>query len=319
MTTPEPLTPADCDLRGLEYMPLLGNHLFGSDFNAKANDTEFRVALTLWWKAWTQKPAASLPDDDATLCRWAELGRDMRTWRRIRKVVLHGFVKCTDGRLYHRTLSEQALIAWEKRVNNRKRKAEWRAKKLSEEMGQSELPLSEDQELSENCHSDVTVTSAFCDRSEALTGRDGTGRDVRSKNTKPTHSESIPKPEPSHAHPREGPATAELAFNDVCRASGWSAATDHQRIEAISIVRGWLASGFDLELDILAGIRQARSKKPEPTRSLKRFTSTIRGKHADRQGARLNKAPGTLDDAVTRHHADELVKGAAAQMRVGSG
>ena len=40
MTLPEPMTPADCDLRGLEYMPLLGQRLFGSDFNGITNDSE---------------------------------------------------------------------------------------------------------------------------------------------------------------------------------------------------------------------------------------------------------------------------------------
>ena len=65
---PEPMTPADCDLRGLEYMPLLGQHLFGSEFNARANDSEWRAGLTLWWAAWCQVPAASLPDDDVALC-----------------------------------------------------------------------------------------------------------------------------------------------------------------------------------------------------------------------------------------------------------
>src|SRR4051812_6586693 len=110
-------------------MPLLGGHLFGSNFNAKASDLEFRVALTLWWAAWTQHPAASLPDDDQALCKLADLGRDMRAWKRVKTVALHGFVKCSDGRLYHRTLAKQALIAWEKRVNERKRKADWRARK----------------------------------------------------------------------------------------------------------------------------------------------------------------------------------------------
>jgi hypothetical protein len=116
---PEPLTPSDCDLRGLEYMPLLGGHLFGSEFNARANDSEWRAALTLWWAAWCQVPAASLPDDDAALCRFADLGRDLKSWRKLRQGALHGWVKCADGRLYHPVLAEQALIAWDKRKQDR--------------------------------------------------------------------------------------------------------------------------------------------------------------------------------------------------------
>ncbi len=126
---PEPLTPPDCDLRGLEYMPLLGDHLFGSEFNARASDSEWRAAITLWWAAWRQMPAASLPDDDAALCRFADLGRDLKTWKKLRAGALHGWVKCADGRLYHPLLAKQAIIAWDKRVKERERKANWRAKK----------------------------------------------------------------------------------------------------------------------------------------------------------------------------------------------
>lgn len=133
MTAPEPLTPADCDLRGLEYMPLLGQRLFGSEFDALASDSEWRAGLTLWWAAWTQCPAASLPDDDIALCRLADLGRDLKTWRKLKARALHGFVKCSDGRLYHPTLAQQALVAWEKRVKERERKAQWRAKKQGQD------------------------------------------------------------------------------------------------------------------------------------------------------------------------------------------
>lgn len=134
----EPLTPPDCDLRGLDYMPLLGNHLFGSEFNARANDSEWRAALTLWWAAWTQKPAASLPNDDAALCRLADLGRDLRAWKKVKAMALYGFVECSDGRLYHKTLAEQAMIAWGKRVKERERKAEWREKRDQEKQGHNE-------------------------------------------------------------------------------------------------------------------------------------------------------------------------------------
>ena len=133
MTAPQPLTPPDCDLRGLEYMPLLGNALFGSDFNSRANDSEWRAGLTLWWAAWNQVPAASLPDDDIALCRLADLGRDVKSWRKLRKVALHGFITCSDGRLYNPTLARQALVAWDKRVKERERKAAWRAKRMGQD------------------------------------------------------------------------------------------------------------------------------------------------------------------------------------------
>ena len=124
---PEPLVMADVDLRGYEYMPLYGHHLFGSDFNARVSDAGWRAALTLWWAAWNQVPAASLPNDDAALARLADLGRDVKAFRKIKSEALHGFVECSDGRLYHATLAKWALEAWDRRVKERQRKANWRA------------------------------------------------------------------------------------------------------------------------------------------------------------------------------------------------
>lgn len=136
---PEPLTPADCDLRGLEYMPLLGQHLFGSEFNARADDSEWRAGITLWWAAWCQVPAASLPDDDIALCRFADLGRDVRLWKKLRANALHGWIKCSDGRLYHPTLAKQALLAWDKRRANKEDRSVAAERKAREREARSRL------------------------------------------------------------------------------------------------------------------------------------------------------------------------------------
>jgi len=139
VTLPDPMTPADCDLRGLEYMPLLGQRLFGSDFNGTASDSEWRAALTLWWAAWTQCPAGSLPDDDAALCRLGDLGRDVKTWLKLKGKALHGFVRCSDGRLYHPTLAEQAVIAWDKRQQDRAARTADTQRKAKERAARSDL------------------------------------------------------------------------------------------------------------------------------------------------------------------------------------
>lgn len=136
---PEPLTPPDCDLRGQSWMPLFGDRLFNSDFEARASDAEFRAAMTLWWKSWVQVPAASLPDDDIILCKLAGLGRDMKAWKALREGnVLHGFIKCSDGRLYHALLADEAVLSYERRLKSaQKRDADklrleqWRANKAT--------------------------------------------------------------------------------------------------------------------------------------------------------------------------------------------
>ncbi len=122
---PAPLTPSDCDLRGYNWMPLFGGKLFTSKFAAHAADAVFRAALRLWWEAWLQVPAASLPDDDMELCLLA--GCERRTWAKLKASdVLHGFVKCADGRLYHPLLAPHAKVAWDRRLKERHRKREQR-------------------------------------------------------------------------------------------------------------------------------------------------------------------------------------------------
>lgn len=123
---PAPLTPPDCDLRGYDFMPLHGHRLFNSDFYYGVSAEAFRAGLRLWWAAWQQSPAASLPDDDTMLCRLADMGRDMKGWKALRAEALRGFVPCADGRLYHPVIAELALEAWQRRRRERDRKAAFR-------------------------------------------------------------------------------------------------------------------------------------------------------------------------------------------------
>jgi hypothetical protein len=113
------MVPPEVDLRGLEYMPLLGAKLFSSDFNLEASDAEFRRGLMLWWAAWNQQPAASLPNSERAQAKLAGFEDEKSpTWRKVKARALHGFVLCSDGRLYHPIVAEQALIAWEKRLED---------------------------------------------------------------------------------------------------------------------------------------------------------------------------------------------------------
>lgn len=118
---PAPLAPADCDLRDFPFMPLDIQRLFNSEFHARANDSEWRVGLTLWLKSFHQVPAGSIPDDEVSLTRLAELGRDVKSWRKVKAVALHGWTKCSDGRLYHPVVAEKAAEAWAGKKNQRAR------------------------------------------------------------------------------------------------------------------------------------------------------------------------------------------------------
>lgn len=219
-TLPEPLVPAEVDLRGLEYMPMLGHHLYGSDFDALASDREFRAAHRLWWAAWNQQPAASLPNNERALCKHAGLGEEVSKWRKVRDRALHGFVLCSDGRLYHRFLAPQAMIAWEKRKQDQakrdaeaRRKAEERQQRAAlfarlreagvtpefnaptkelralvrrhfpDESDDESHPMSRGQS-----HHPVTRTVT------AKTGRDGTGRDVEEELSTAAGASRAPAP-----------------------------------------------------------------------------------------------------------------------------
>lgn len=126
-------------------MPLDIVRLFGSRFHAVATDAEWRAGVTLWLKSFHQVPAGSVPNDDIELCRLAELGRDMRTWKKVRANALHGWILCDDNRFYHPVVCEKAVEAWAKRVSYRERgkkgnEKRWKGADRQDERGGSEAP-----------------------------------------------------------------------------------------------------------------------------------------------------------------------------------
>ena len=114
---PEPMTSPECDLRGMPYMPLDLVTLFDSDLYALSTGDEFKAALTLWGKSFYQVPAGSLPSDDRLL----EHLSGSRKWKAVRDMAMRGWVKCSDGRLYHRTVAQKVKEAWDSRLARRER------------------------------------------------------------------------------------------------------------------------------------------------------------------------------------------------------
>lgn len=112
---PEPLTPPDLDLRTFDWMPLQVVRLRDSGIVVVASAEAFRAAVLLWCAAWHQVPAASLPKDEKMLCSLAGFGRDLKTWRSLSVDALHGFVECSDGRLYHPVIAEKAIESGSKK------------------------------------------------------------------------------------------------------------------------------------------------------------------------------------------------------------
>jgi hypothetical protein len=85
-----------------------------------------KALLNLWTKAWHQVPSGSLPDNEDLHRTWA----NVPSWESVRDVALRGFIKCSDGRLYHRIICQKALDAWNERKRFRRAaKARWKHKK----------------------------------------------------------------------------------------------------------------------------------------------------------------------------------------------
>jgi hypothetical protein len=115
---PDPLTPPECDLRGLPFMKLDLNRVLNSDLMALSSGAEFKSAFTLWARSWAQIPAGSLPTDEKILAFLSGAGRH---WPRVREMALRNWVLCSDGRLYHPAVCEMALEAWDRRSDFREK------------------------------------------------------------------------------------------------------------------------------------------------------------------------------------------------------
>lgn len=116
-----PLTPTECDCRGLPFMPMDMQRILDSDLFALSTGDEFKAAFALWGKSWGQLPAASIPNDERILARFA--GVSVTEWRTLSDMALRGWMLCSDGRLYHPVVAEKALEAWAARLRQRDRAA----------------------------------------------------------------------------------------------------------------------------------------------------------------------------------------------------
>jgi hypothetical protein len=132
---PEPLTPPDCDLRAFQFMPLDVTRLRDSDLAALESPDACWAAVLLWCASWHQVPAASLPDDDRVLSQLAGFGRVVKEWLRVRAGALRGWIKCSDGRLYHPVVAEKAREAWAGKHRQRHKTECARIKKYNQRHG----------------------------------------------------------------------------------------------------------------------------------------------------------------------------------------
>jgi hypothetical protein len=137
---PDPLVAAEVNLQDFADMMLDVRKLRDSRFGAEVSGDAFRAGVMLWCAAWHQVPCGSVPDDDIELANLAGFGRFHKEWRKVRAQALQGFVKCSDGRLYHRTVSDRANAAWIKRLEHYYERARDRLRKANKDRASKQLP-----------------------------------------------------------------------------------------------------------------------------------------------------------------------------------
>ncbi len=301
---PDPLVPPDVDLRDFPYMPVDIVRLFGSNFHASATDAEWRAGVTLWLKSYHQVPAASLPDDDIALCMLAELGRDQKTWKKLRTGALRGWVKCNDGRLYHRVVAEKALEAWIDKLSQRKVSAAGNAKRWG-----IEADVVDTETAIENA---CDLLKALNPNSRQLAKRlrkglppksngspsgmpmgEPTGNPTGSKREyqAPPIGNPVVIPSGSQEKGREGnirDSSESSAASDSAAAAKPRSPDLFARLNAeigekmhpnalwhAGEVQGWIEGGADFELDILPVIAAKVRQKPGYYRSLALFAEDV--------------------------------------------
>lgn len=135
MTTPAPLTPLDCNLQDFPFMPLDVARLRDSDLAANESPVACWAAVQLWAASWHQVPAASMPDDDKWMAKQTGYGRMVKDWLKIKEGAMRGWIKCSDGRLYHPVVAEKAKEAWLAKLAQRWRTECGRIKKHNDRHG----------------------------------------------------------------------------------------------------------------------------------------------------------------------------------------
>ncbi len=244
---PAPPVPAEVDCRGLPFMPLDVVRLLDSDIFALSSGEEFKAAVALWCKAWLQVPAGSLPDDDRVLAHLSGAGA---RWRKVREMALRGFVKCSDGRLYHRVVCEKALDAWERRVAQR-HKAARRWERDEPPAASPPAPPAGDAAAS----------------APAVQGT-GTGTEAPAQQ----HSDAA-----REAELRVAVGTRVLAAAGIDPAR-W--------VGSFALVSAWLAAGYDPDLDVVPTVAAvARRPGYAPGKPLSYFTKAIAQAWQERQAA----------------------------------
>lgn len=124
MTRPPPY-PADVKAKGWRF-EIDMETIKGSDTWLRARTGAVRgLLLLLWSEAWVQTPCGSLPDDDELIALMLDM--DDAEFAQRKAVLMRGWWRADDGRLYHETITDRVLAMMAKRRSDADRQANRRA------------------------------------------------------------------------------------------------------------------------------------------------------------------------------------------------
>lgn len=124
-------------------MPLDVARLRDSELASNETPEACWAAVLIWAASWHQVPAASIPDDDMWIAKVAGYqlrGRIDKAWARVRQGAMRGWIKCSDGRLYHPVVAEKARDAWQAKLEQRWRTECARIKKHNDRHEGANVP-----------------------------------------------------------------------------------------------------------------------------------------------------------------------------------
>lgn len=244
---PPPLTPADCDLRGMQWMPLDTMRVLDSDLFLNSTGDEFKAAFALWCKSWQQVPAGSLPNNEKSLAGLSLA----KNWKKVRDVAMRGWILCSDNRYYHEVVAEKALEALPARKEFESKKSADALRKERERSDRKALfellrehkivppydtKTSQLRELAKpfapppDTPSSVTTTvTGSVTGHTPVTAKTGTGEGQGELLSVPTGTDATASgttPPPPPATPPEPPAATkkERSPEDIAKAEVWRAA-----------------------------------------------------------------------------------------------
>lgn len=256
MTNPDPFTSTDHDVSGLDGFMLNTDRLMVSELWALATGDEFKAAIGLWCRAWKQVPAGSLPNDEKVLAAFSGTGK---AWPKVRDMALRGFVLCSDGRLYHKTLCDDVKRAAEAKAKRRERTRKATEARNDQRNGER------------NVDQNANVTESHR-RDETGKEEDGLG-DARAKAPQPVSHETT-------AQPTDNLGVLE---KNLRTAAGWEH-EPHPNLFVVGEIQALIDAGALLEVDVLPVVR-AHAPKARSRTSWKYFIPMIIQARDDRIAA----------------------------------